>query len=262
MATATPGGIAEQLDLVSLEGDELERGFKLVSQAAGGFTGVSDRLRLSLYGCYKQATVGQCNTKRPGMFDQVGRAKWDAWKKLEGTSPVSAKRMYIETAGKIDLSKVNSVLSGEEATEGVSQEQPFFMEKVSSLATKLKEEDLKEPYTTVHDFSKIGDLQSLQTNLTTENKNSTDDQGMAPLHWACDRGNLEICEYLLSQLVDINIQTLERQTPLHIASSCGHLEIVKLLLTEGANSSWLDEDLLTAKQVAYDRDTEKCFEAT
>jgi hypothetical protein len=31
-----------------------------------------------------------------GMMDFVGKAKWDAWKKLEGTSKDDAKRAYIE----------------------------------------------------------------------------------------------------------------------------------------------------------------------
>uniref|UniRef100_A0A3B5BCF2 Diazepam binding inhibitor, acyl-CoA binding protein n=1 Tax=Stegastes partitus TaxID=144197 RepID=A0A3B5BCF2_9TELE len=32
-----------------------------------------------LYGFYKQATVGDVNTERPGMLDLAGKAKWDAW---------------------------------------------------------------------------------------------------------------------------------------------------------------------------------------
>jgi len=34
-----------------------------------------------LYALFKQATVGDCNTSRPGIFDQKGRYKWDAWEK-------------------------------------------------------------------------------------------------------------------------------------------------------------------------------------
>lgn len=46
---------------------------------------------------YKQATVGDVNTSRPGMMDFTGKAKWDAWKKNEGVSADDAKAKYVET---------------------------------------------------------------------------------------------------------------------------------------------------------------------
>lgn len=41
---------------------------------------------LEIYSLFKQATVGDINTDRPGIFDQKGRAKWDAWEKKKGTT--------------------------------------------------------------------------------------------------------------------------------------------------------------------------------
>ncbi|SCV73520.1 BQ2448_7446 [Microbotryum intermedium] len=52
--------------------------------------------QLVFYGLYKQATVGDVNTSRPGMMDFVGKAKWDAWKKNEGLSSDDAKSKYVE----------------------------------------------------------------------------------------------------------------------------------------------------------------------
>ncbi len=37
--------------------------------------------KLALYSLYKQATEGDVSSKRPGMLDMLGRAKWDAWSK-------------------------------------------------------------------------------------------------------------------------------------------------------------------------------------
>jgi acyl-CoA-binding protein len=51
---------------------------------------------LRLYGLYKQGTIGNVNTSRPSQFDFVGRAKWDAWDKLKGTSQQEAMQMYID----------------------------------------------------------------------------------------------------------------------------------------------------------------------
>ncbi|KAK6460983.1 acyl-CoA-binding protein [Scheffersomyces coipomensis] len=53
---------------------------------------------LSLYGLYKQATVGDNTTTKPGIFDLKGRYKWQAWKDLEGTSQEDAETQYIELA--------------------------------------------------------------------------------------------------------------------------------------------------------------------
>ena len=41
---------------------------------------------LKLYSYYKQATEGDVQGARPGGFDFVGGAKYDAWAKLKGTS--------------------------------------------------------------------------------------------------------------------------------------------------------------------------------
>ncbi|KAK4743515.1 hypothetical protein SAY87_001516 [Trapa incisa] len=58
--------------------------------------------KLILYGLYKQATVGPVNTSRPGMFNMKDRAKWDAWKAVEGKSKEEAMNDYI--------TKVNQLL--------------------------------------------------------------------------------------------------------------------------------------------------------
>eukprot|EP00199_Chlamydomonas_sp_CCMP681_P004215 CAMPEP_0119116396 /NCGR_PEP_ID=MMETSP1180-20130426/52258_1 /TAXON_ID=3052 ORGANISM="Chlamydomonas cf sp, Strain CCMP681" /NCGR_SAMPLE_ID=MMETSP1180 /ASSEMBLY_ACC=CAM_ASM_000741 /LENGTH=88 /DNA_ID=CAMNT_0007105535 /DNA_START=38 /DNA_END=304 /DNA_ORIENTATION=- len=52
--------------------------------------------RVALYGLYKQATVGDCTTARPNIFDQKGRYKWDAWEAKKGLSQEDAKAAYIK----------------------------------------------------------------------------------------------------------------------------------------------------------------------
>lgn len=51
---------------------------------------------LRLYSLFKQASEGDVSGKRPGFTDLVGRAKYDAWAGLQGTSPDSAKQAYID----------------------------------------------------------------------------------------------------------------------------------------------------------------------
>lgn len=56
---------------------------------------------LQLYSLYKQATEGDVAGKRPGFTDFVGRAKFDAWKKLKGTSSDEAKQAYIKKVNEL-----------------------------------------------------------------------------------------------------------------------------------------------------------------
>ena len=49
---------------------------------------------LELYALYKQATVGDNETKRPGMLNIKERAKWDAWSNQKGTACDSAMENY------------------------------------------------------------------------------------------------------------------------------------------------------------------------
>lgn len=51
---------------------------------------------LQIYALYKQATTGDITEKKPGFGDMVGRAKWDAWNKLKGTSNDDAMQQYVD----------------------------------------------------------------------------------------------------------------------------------------------------------------------
>jgi acyl-CoA-binding protein len=56
----------------------------------------SDDDMLALYALYKQATDGDVSGSKPGMFDFVGRAKFEAWSELKGTSADAAMKRYID----------------------------------------------------------------------------------------------------------------------------------------------------------------------
>ncbi|PAV16569.1 acyl- -binding protein [Pyrrhoderma noxium] len=53
--------------------------------------------QLYFYKYYKQATIGDANVPRPtGLLDFTGKAKWDAWNEVKGTSAEEAQRLYVE----------------------------------------------------------------------------------------------------------------------------------------------------------------------
>ncbi|XP_062553677.1 acyl-CoA-binding protein homolog [Armigeres subalbatus] len=56
----------------------------------------SDQELLELYALFKQASVGDNTTEKPGMFDLKGKAKWQAWADQKGTSQDAAKEAYIK----------------------------------------------------------------------------------------------------------------------------------------------------------------------
>ena len=51
---------------------------------------------LRLYALYKQGTSGDATGTRPGFSDLIGRAKYDAWAKIKGTSKDDAMREYVD----------------------------------------------------------------------------------------------------------------------------------------------------------------------
>ena len=51
---------------------------------------------LKIYALFKQASTGDVDTDRPGFTDMVGRAKWDGWNGLKGTSTDAAMQDYID----------------------------------------------------------------------------------------------------------------------------------------------------------------------
>jgi acyl-CoA-binding protein len=51
---------------------------------------------LKIYALYKQGSAGDVTGERPGFTDMVGRAKYDAWDQLKGTSQDDAMQQYID----------------------------------------------------------------------------------------------------------------------------------------------------------------------
>ncbi|TDK67337.1 acyl-CoA-binding protein [Sapientia aquatica] len=51
---------------------------------------------LKIYALFKQASSGDATGERPGFTDMIGRAKWDAWHALAGTTQEQAQQQYID----------------------------------------------------------------------------------------------------------------------------------------------------------------------
>lgn len=58
-------------------------------------------MKLKLYAQFKQATDGDATGDRPSFTDFVGRAKYDAWLKLKGTSIEDAQKAYVKLVERV-----------------------------------------------------------------------------------------------------------------------------------------------------------------
>ena len=64
------------------------------SAAAAGAPTLSNATKLRIYALFKQANEGRCKTPKPGMFEVVKKAKWNAWSALGGMQQDEAKGKY------------------------------------------------------------------------------------------------------------------------------------------------------------------------
>lgn len=58
----------------------------------------SKETRLKLYSAGRQGKFGDNNDPKPGMFDIVGKLKWNAWKDRSGQDQEECKKEFIEMA--------------------------------------------------------------------------------------------------------------------------------------------------------------------
>ena len=74
-------------------------------QAKQDVQGLSERpgndTLLRLYALYKQGSEGDVSGPKPGFFDFVGTAKYEAWAKLKGTPQEEAQKKYVDLVKKL-----------------------------------------------------------------------------------------------------------------------------------------------------------------
>lgn len=75
----------------------LQERFAQAQQDVNGLSSRPDNeTMLKLYALYKQATKGNVSGERPGGFDFVAAAKFDAWSVVKGTATDAAMQQYID----------------------------------------------------------------------------------------------------------------------------------------------------------------------
>ena len=204
---------------------DLHSAFQEAAIAVRNIPNVDTASKLQLYGLYKQANHGPCNIPKPGMFSFTSREKWEAWNSCGHMSQADAMTNYIDIVNCLDTS--NGAEKGWKAVSCMAREQ------------QMKDEDK-----TVFDWLKEGNRQRVSCELESDPQlvNQADESGMFLIHWAADRGDVEMIKLLLDSGSPLNVVDDVGQTALHYASACGHQQCIDLLKRKNADESIRDND--------------------
>ena len=81
---------------------KLKQGFEQAAKDVQALTERPDNdTLLRLYALYKQGSEGDVKGDKPGFFDFIGTAKYEAWGKLKGTPQDAAQQQYIDLVKKL-----------------------------------------------------------------------------------------------------------------------------------------------------------------
>lgn len=79
--------------------------------------------------------------------------------------------------------------------------------------------------------------------------NEKNAEGLTALHYACDRGYIDIAKMLVENGASVNVEDPCGDTPLHMAAYSEQMEVIDYLLTVGANINKKNEDGLTMQDI-------------
>ncbi|RDX66025.1 Acyl-CoA-binding domain-containing protein 2 [Mucuna pruriens] len=214
---------------------------------------VSSDVQLQLYGLYKIATEGPCSTPQPSPLKMTARAKCliceeylvQAWQKLGAMPPEDAMQKYIDIVTEIyptwlDGSSLRNK-SGDGGGLGSEAKGP--MGPVFSTFVYEEEYGSDSQMEAIHGFAREGDMANLLKCIENGvSVNLKDSEGRTPLHWAVDRGHLDVTELLVGRNVDVNAKDNDGQTPLHYAVTCEREAIAEYLVKHNADIYSKDND--------------------
>ena len=227
----------------------LEEDFERAAAFLRGIAGKLDAADLLyFYGRFKQAKAGPNDTSKPGFFDFQGKQKWQAWKDLGDMPKETAMREYVDK-----LEEIDPEWAGKEPEKGGS------WVSVSAMVAP-DEEAIANQDKSLFDWVKEGNAVEVRKRLKAgggggaDASKQKDGDGMGLIHWAADRGDVDVLNALLDAGADVNQVDGDGQTALHFASSCGHSGVASALLTRNADVDARDSDGLTAAEVASDKE--------
>lgn len=248
--------------------EELQTSFAAAAAfvSAEGGKKLSTKVKLTLYGCYKQVSMGDASEAAPRSGGMEGAYKWEAWLQLRGTSRAEAMQNYVRTLDEtlpdwrsadideeeeeeeeLDWYSSADAKAGKGGGQGsqAADGSNGFGNKVSTMPVIGDSDDVDN--TPVGQLcAKIadGEVEAAFALLrrSPELALQADKDHMTPLHWAADRGELEVAKVLIQEVLKSSSNLLDAQdedgdTPLHFAVIPEHVELAQLLVVAGADRS-------------------------
>ncbi|KAA8533586.1 hypothetical protein F0562_030980 [Nyssa sinensis] len=207
---------------------------------------VSNDVQLQLYGLYKIATEGPCSTPQPSALKMKARAKWQAWQKFGAMPTEEAMQKYIAIVTELYPTWVaGSIIRRKDGdrNDASSADTKGPMGPVFSSYAYEEESGNELKMDAIHAFAREGDVENLLKCIESGVPvNLKDSEGQTPLHWAVDRGHLNVTEFLVSRNADVNAKDNEGQTPLHYATVCEREAIAEFLVKQNAATDIKDND--------------------
>eukprot|EP00929_Paragymnodinium_shiwhaense_P069337 TRINITY_DN34982_c0_g1_i1.p1 TRINITY_DN34982_c0_g1~~TRINITY_DN34982_c0_g1_i1.p1 ORF type:complete len:360 (-),score=70.24 TRINITY_DN34982_c0_g1_i1:277-1284(-) len=222
---------------------------------------LSNDVKLALYGCYKQATVGNCPPSKP--WGMESGLKWDAWKAHSGESPATAMRGYMAVLDKaVPGWELGAVAAPRKGDKGMDGGLGPCVSTMGNIGTQEEHDDVDEtPIGQLCERIAASDVGAVEA-LLKKSPNlafQRDKDGMSPLHWAADRGLVQVAALLLeaSRLGQgdaagsrINARDDVGDTPLHYAVNSENLELARMLVSAKADPNVANDDGETAMALA------------
>jgi len=207
---------------------------------------VSSAVKLELYGLFKYITSSKMpTTSRPSIFDMTGRAKWDAWTTTgkQYQDPQQAEKRYLEiaqtlgwTANGTTASQVQSIPSSSTGEgpwdDDNDNDTPESGGSGMGISVSVMMPSPKVIDKSIHGLALSNDVSGLTTLLEQcpeIDLDALDEFGYAPLHLACDRGNIAIVRLLLKKGADHNLKDPDDLSPIELAKEAGQSEIEAML---------------------------------
>eukprot|EP01038_Epipyxis_sp_PR26KG_P013897 gene13897-18634_t len=233
----------ETLDSSSVSDEEFERASHLAKQIKH----LDNEQKLLLYGLYKQSTIGDIDIPKPAFYELTNTSKWNAWNNFKGYPKNSSALAYVYLVSQLTNGEdgVFSCLKTSFAESGGSTAASIStLNHSNNINDNWNENEKMFEAVVLHDL----DLLKKCIALNSNDINSKNVEGLTPLHFAADRGYIDIALLLLTSGAVINAQDNLLHTPLMNAVLCENEEMVKFLLEKSADITILNDEGLSVLQ--------------